>query len=195
MFIIGLPVTQIIIFCLSIGRDPIGLKMAIVNNELNSSQEACIPSPGCSYDRLSCIYLQHLKARHLKLLPYDTDEEARHAVGKGWAWAAMNFPANFSKSLMERITLGQDADEWSIIYSDMDVVMDMSSEYQMGNTVENFHICHVFCHRSADSASTPTRHVFLVPILRERGRAVLQHERKVGGHPHRCTCHSLPNIF
>lgn len=35
LFIFALPVMQVILFCLAIGRDPTGLKMAIVNQEIN----------------------------------------------------------------------------------------------------------------------------------------------------------------
>lgn len=34
LFIFALPVMQVILFCLAIGRDPTGLKLAIVNNEM-----------------------------------------------------------------------------------------------------------------------------------------------------------------
>ena len=128
-FIIGLPVMQMIIFCVSIGKDPVGLKVAIVNNELNNSLETCIPSTGCDTINLSCRFLKHLEKRTVEFIPYDTDEEARYAIKKGWAWAAITFPSNYSESLMKRIEDGQSVDEFDIMYSDMDVVMDMSSKY------------------------------------------------------------------
>lgn len=34
LFIFALPVMQVILFCLAIGRDPTGLKLAIVNQEI-----------------------------------------------------------------------------------------------------------------------------------------------------------------
>ena len=128
LFIIGLPVVQIILFCLSIGKDPTGLTLAIVNNELNNSTEPCIPTVGCNWTRLSCRYLKHLEKRTVQYLPYDTDEEARYAIKKGWAWAAISFSANYSDSLMNRIDSGRSADNESLIFSDINVVMDMSSE-------------------------------------------------------------------
>lgn len=128
-FIIGLPVLQIILFCLSIGKDPIGLRIAVVNNELNSSMDRCMPhTVGCDTTMLSCRFLEHLQKRTIVLLPYDETEKAAYAVERGWAWAAITFPANYSESLMARIDQGKDVDEWSTEYADMDVVMDMSSE-------------------------------------------------------------------
>lgn len=35
LFIFALPVMQVILFCLAIGRDPTGLRMAVVNSEMN----------------------------------------------------------------------------------------------------------------------------------------------------------------
>ena len=37
LFIIGLPVMQIILFCYAIGHDPKGLKIAVANYELDTS--------------------------------------------------------------------------------------------------------------------------------------------------------------
>lgn len=128
LFIIGLPVAQIILFCLSIGKDPIGLRLAIVNNELNSSTEPCVPTIGCDWTLLTCRYLQHLEKRTIVLLPYDNDEDARHAVEKGWAWAAISFPSNYSAALAARLEYGRSAYDWDIDFAEMKVVMDMSSK-------------------------------------------------------------------
>lgn len=65
-FIIGLPVAQTILFCLSIGHDPTGLKVSIVNEELNFPEEnICRPVLGCNSTRLSCNYIEFLKQRTL----------------------------------------------------------------------------------------------------------------------------------
>lgn len=65
-FIIGLPVAQSILFCLSIGHDPTGLKISVVNRELDFPQEnICKPSLGCNSTRLSCNYIKFLENRTL----------------------------------------------------------------------------------------------------------------------------------
>lgn len=129
LFIIGLPVAQIVIFCISIGKNPVGLNLAIVNHELNNSMQPCVPSTGCDWSQLSCRYLQHLQKRKVKFLPCDDENGARHAVEKGWAWAVITFPANYSAALMTRIEDGRHADDWNIEFSEMKIVMDMSSEF------------------------------------------------------------------
>lgn len=128
LFIVGLPVVQITIFCLSIGTNPIGLKLAIVNNELNNSMQECIPGTGCDWSLLSCRYLHHLRKKTIQFLPYDNDEEARYAVTKGWAWGAVTFPSNYSEALMARIDYGKDAANWDIDAAELKIVMDMSSK-------------------------------------------------------------------
>lgn len=66
-FIIGLPVAQTVLFCLSIGHDPSGLPLAVVNHELEES-EVCKWTPGCNSTRLSCNYLTYLEKRTLQLV-------------------------------------------------------------------------------------------------------------------------------
>lgn len=128
LFIIALPVAQIILFCLSIGKNPVGLKIAIVNNELNSSMQPCIPTTGCDWSLLSCRYLQHLQKKTINLSPYNNDEEARYAVKKGWVWGAITFPLNYSDALMARIDYGRNAEDWDVEFAEMKVVLDMSSK-------------------------------------------------------------------
>jgi hypothetical protein len=60
LFIFALPVMQVILFCLAIGRDPTGLRLAIVNHELNSTGGKCEFNTGCNFKMLSCRYLQNL---------------------------------------------------------------------------------------------------------------------------------------
>ncbi|XP_017765789.1 PREDICTED: ABC transporter G family member 20-like [Eufriesea mexicana] len=135
LFIIGLPVVQIVLFCLSIGKDPVGLKIAIVNHELNNTMEPCIPTKDCDWTRLSCRFLQHLENRSMVLLPYNNDMDAKNAVMEGWAWAAIMFPANYSECLEIRIKDGKDVDDWNVNYSNMDIVMDMSNQ-QIGQLLQ-----------------------------------------------------------
>lgn len=61
LFIFALPVMQVILFCLAIGRDATGLQLAIVNHEINyTAGERCEYNMGCSFKMLSCRYLQNL---------------------------------------------------------------------------------------------------------------------------------------
>lgn len=58
---------QVILFCLAIGRDPTGLRLAIVNHEMNFTTQECQFSEDCSFANLSCRYLSHLNDTVVKV--------------------------------------------------------------------------------------------------------------------------------
>lgn len=65
LFIFALPVMQVILFCLAIGGDPTGLKLAIVNSEtqyINQTYQECAFEEGCKFSNLSCRYLHAINA-------------------------------------------------------------------------------------------------------------------------------------
>lgn len=90
LFVVGLPIFQIILFCLTIGKDPIGLHLAIVNQELSGNNVNCsyvppykvlkpcgtpannsecpFPEYDCVVDMLSCQFLESLAQRNQKLV-------------------------------------------------------------------------------------------------------------------------------
>jgi hypothetical protein len=70
-FIIGLPVAQIILFCVAVGHDPTGLSIAVANHELSDSllaEQKCPIYKGCNYTMLSCRYLEFLKNRSVTVV-------------------------------------------------------------------------------------------------------------------------------
>lgn len=72
-FVIGLPVAQIILFCLAIGHDPTGLSIAVANHELSDSlllEQNCPIYKGCNYTMLSCRYLNFLKNRSVTVVSF-----------------------------------------------------------------------------------------------------------------------------
>ena len=89
----------------------------------------CTPVEGCNWTMLSCRFLQHLDKSHVDLVSFDTEDEARNAVKKGDAWGAITFPSNYTDSLEVRLNDGKFADDWSIDYSNVEITMDMSSEF------------------------------------------------------------------
>ena len=107
LFIFALPVMQVILFCLAIGRDPTNLKMAIVNGEMNTTFGSdCTFDSGCSFTNLSCRYLSHLNNTIDKVY-YPDLESAKEAVRLGDAWGAIYFTENFTDALVARIALGK----------------------------------------------------------------------------------------
>lgn len=70
-FLMILPVVQCYLFCTCIGRDPQGLKLGVVNEELKTGISSCsnYPSSGCNFSvPLSCRYLQNLHNKSYKLV-------------------------------------------------------------------------------------------------------------------------------
>lgn len=134
LFIFALPVMQVILFCLAIGRDPTGLRLAIVNKEMNFENLSCPFSDDCSFTNLSCRYLSHLNKTIIKEY-YETPEDALEAVRLGEAWGAIYFTENFTDALVARMALGRDADEETLDQSEIRVWLDMSSKLKVFSPV------------------------------------------------------------
>lgn len=128
LFIFALPVMQVILFCLAIGRDPTDLRIAIVNHELNNSKEPCPIIQGCHLKLLSCRYLNNLRADTLDQRFYETPEDAINAVKDGEAWGVLYFTENFTDALVARMALGKDSDEETLDQSEIRVWLDMSNQ-------------------------------------------------------------------
>ncbi|KAF7271422.1 hypothetical protein GWI33_015708 [Rhynchophorus ferrugineus] len=128
-FIIGLPVGQTILFCLSIGHDPKHVPVSIVNHEINYPMEKCQFVPGCNASRLSCNYFEYLSSNYsVDLTYYASEEEARSTVERGKSWAMLVVPHNFSESLRARMDQGKDVEQWDLETSKIDVYADKSNE-------------------------------------------------------------------
>lgn len=131
LFIFALPVMQVILFCLAIGGDPKGLKLAVVNHETNYTNltyQACHYENGCKFGNLSCRYLDTLNTSTMIKQYYPDPESARMAVRKGEAWGALYFTENYTDALVARMALGKDADEETLEQSEIRVWLDMSSK-------------------------------------------------------------------
>nr|AEE62001.1 unknown [Dendroctonus ponderosae] len=128
-FIIGLPVGQMILFCLSIGHDPNDVTLSVVNNEINYPMERCEYKAGCNASYLSCNYLDYISNNYSLIMNYyATEAEARQTVEKGKSWAMLVVPNNFSDSLRSRIDNGKDTPSWDLAGSVIDVFSDKSNE-------------------------------------------------------------------
>ncbi|XP_039492178.1 ABC transporter G family member 20 isoform X1 [Drosophila santomea] len=128
LFIFALPVMQVILFCLAIGRDPQGLNLAIVNGEMNDTvRENCYWEDGCHFKNLGCRYLSHLNTSVVKTY-YDDLDDAKEAVRKGTAWGAVYISENFTDAFIARANLGRDSDDETIDSSEVKVWLDMSNQ-------------------------------------------------------------------
>lgn len=61
VFVFFLPAIQSLLFCLCIGHNPFDLKMGIVNEEIDSSQErTCNYTADCTLSMFSCRFLRFM---------------------------------------------------------------------------------------------------------------------------------------
>ncbi|KAL1396672.1 hypothetical protein pipiens_010361 [Culex pipiens pipiens] len=131
LFILGLPVGQIVLFCWAIGHDPVGLKVAVANYEqtqANFSLMECPSFPGCNYTMLSCRYLENLKNKSIDVQFYQTEDEAREEVSHGRAWASLVFAHNYSEAVVERSENLRNIKDWTLEAATVGVSMDMSNQ-------------------------------------------------------------------
>ncbi|XP_036143267.1 ABC transporter G family member 20 isoform X1 [Monomorium pharaonis] len=128
LFIFALPVMQVILFCLAIGRDPTGLKLAIVNHEMFYENMTCPISTNCSFTHLSCRYLNFLDNETMIKTYYPDPESAMEAVRRGEAWGTLYFTENFTDALVARMALGRDSDDETLDQSEIRVWLDMSNQ-------------------------------------------------------------------
>lgn len=73
-FLIMLPIVQCLLFNVTVGHDPKGLHIAIVNDEVENGLMDCakVPTHGCHINLpLSCRYLNVLTEKELNLVCYD----------------------------------------------------------------------------------------------------------------------------
>ncbi|RVE45990.1 hypothetical protein evm_009332 [Chilo suppressalis] len=127
LFIFVLPVMQVILFCLAIGRDPTELKLAIVNDDAQLVNGECMFNSSCSMKNLSCRYLSHL-TDHTRQIHYANLSAAQDAVKQGHAWGVLFFNENYTDSLVARLALADTADEETVHLSDIQVWLDMSNQ-------------------------------------------------------------------
>lgn len=79
LFVFALPVMQVVLFCLAIGKDPTDLKMAIVNHEIPIGNSSCPVLDGCNLSLLSCRYLSFLNSdliEKVRLLVFKNDSDS-----------------------------------------------------------------------------------------------------------------------
>ncbi|XP_050449540.1 ABC transporter G family member 23 isoform X2 [Cataglyphis hispanica] len=128
LFIFALPVMQVILFCLAIGRDPEDLKLAIVNKEMFFDNLTCPLTTDCSFTYLSCRYLNFLDKDTITKEYYENLDTAMDAVRNGHVWGTLYFTENFTDALVARMALGKDSDDETLDQSEIRVWLDMSNQ-------------------------------------------------------------------
>ncbi|KAK3912188.1 ABC transporter G family member 23 [Frankliniella fusca] len=139
-YVFMMPVLVLVLFMFTIGRDPHGLHLAVINEDANCPSAWTGYPPNCETDLvrgLSCRYLSLLQQDHDWVMEPFTDlDAARRAVQVNDVWGMIHFHANFSRHMTLRQVLFQDAETDDIDGAQVGVHLDMSNQY-IGNLVRN----------------------------------------------------------
>ncbi|XP_051164491.1 ABC transporter G family member 23 isoform X2 [Leptopilina boulardi] len=135
MFALLFPIVELMCFFLSIGGDPKGLKLAVVNDEAgncnfgnNTGHFSYDPvNLTCFYTDLSCTYLNGFDDSIAEKVYYSTMEEATKAILKSSdkVVGVIHFAKNFSQAFEEKRDSTDYLDEGSIEASEIPIFLDM----------------------------------------------------------------------
>uniref|UniRef100_A0A8D9E369 ABC transporter G family member 20 n=1 Tax=Cacopsylla melanoneura TaxID=428564 RepID=A0A8D9E369_9HEMI len=134
-FLLLLPLVQCFLFCTCVGRDPRGLKLAVVNHEFEGGLKRCnqYPMSGCNLSfPLSCRYVENIRKKTIVISEFPDIESAKEAVRHNRVWGLIYFAQNYTESLIERISERDKASKMAMELSDVQVYQDMSNQY-IGN--------------------------------------------------------------
>ncbi|XP_049810502.1 ABC transporter G family member 23-like [Schistocerca nitens] len=135
LFIVVFPVLQISLFFLAVGRDPKGLTVVVVNEELGNltSCEKMEPWTAhmnddyiCELSHISCLFVQRIDNTLATKKYYRDLDSALQLVRDGSAIAVLYFSPTFSKDLETRQYVGRSASDEILNSSSVAVYMDMS---------------------------------------------------------------------
>ncbi|KAK9499328.1 hypothetical protein O3M35_002381 [Rhynocoris fuscipes] len=138
-FLLTLPIVISALFVLTIGRDPLGLKLGVVNEELPDGIDVCnrfAANLTCSLEYpMSCKFLDTLEKKQINLIGYRDHESARRGVERNHVWGYLYFSRNYTEALFERIISNLRASDESLNTSELKIWMDMSNQY-IGNLLK-----------------------------------------------------------
>lgn len=128
------PILQVVFFYLAIGGYPIGLKMGVVDDELDGfgdcSNSSLITTfyhdDECDLHKISCRFLDHINDTVVFKEYYATYDEAFEAAKKGKIIGFIHFAINFTESLDAVRAQGRSADDGSADNSRITIRMDQS---------------------------------------------------------------------
>nr|QBM06390.1 ATP-binding cassette sub-family H-like protein 2 [Daphnia magna] len=129
LFVFLLPANQVILSCLSLGGDLTSLKLAIVNDELDPTQDrVCNYTTSCTYSMFSCRYLRFIDNTTIIQVPFRSVEKALDATKRGKVWGVVHFGQDFTDELMVRRADGIYADNETIRASRVAITLDESNK-------------------------------------------------------------------
>ncbi|KAF6202473.1 hypothetical protein GE061_004874 [Apolygus lucorum] len=127
LFTLLLPIVQCTLISLTVGEDPRGLKLGVVNDEVLDNDDT--NGTECfSNTPLSREFLDILHGKGMIWVDYPSLEAAHLAARENNVWGVAYFNQNYSSFVFERLKKGQKASELAINGSEVIAWLDMSSQ-------------------------------------------------------------------
>lgn len=138
-FLFCFPIFQLVCFYVAVGGNPIGLKLGIVSDELDSYKDCFNESlttlyfdkddnTTCLLNKLSCRFINGLNESVAIKQYYNTYEEAYADAKRGKTWGFIHFAHNFTNSYMAIRDEGKDADPDTFYSAEISVYLDKSDQ-------------------------------------------------------------------
>jgi hypothetical protein len=136
VFITCFPIFQLVCFYVAVGGNPIGLKLAIVNDEVQNYNECTntslvtthINNDTCDLNKVSCRFINQINDSVAIKYYYDTFDEAYRDARKGKVMGVIYFAENFTQSMAELRDEGRYASEGSFQNAEIQIFMDKSDQ-------------------------------------------------------------------
>lgn len=136
IFLVFFPIFQLVCFYVAVGGNPIGLKVAIVDDEVSSFKDCSntslittfVHDDTCDLHKVSCRFINQINDSVAIKLYYKTYEEAYADARKGKVMAVIYFANNFTESLMNIRDDGRNSIPGSFESSEIQIYMDKSDQ-------------------------------------------------------------------
>ncbi|KAF0762245.1 ABC transporter G family member 23-like [Aphis craccivora] len=131
-FTFVLPLVQTIVYNLCVGHNIQNVKLGVVNDEVNNcstglyQQKCFLNDPNNT--KLSCMFIDHLRASNNYLIDYSTLESGNAALNAKLIWGLIYFTSNYTLTLKNRLNLF--VNRYDIDFSSVQITLD-SSNYIM----------------------------------------------------------------
>jgi len=138
LFIFLLPAVQVVFFCVAIGQEPTGLRLGLVNQELQGDglDQCPVVLGDCNYNSLGCRVFGDGDDT-VELVEYKSEGEALAAVEAGKLWGMIVIQANFSRLFTENLLSPAHGTEKNASAGLVRVRLDMSNQ-QVGITLHQW---------------------------------------------------------
>lgn len=136
VFLLFFPIFQLVCFYVAVGGNPIGLKIAIVDDEVNSYKDCTntslittyVHDYTCDLHKVSCRFINQINDSVAIKHFYSSFEDAYADARKGKIMAVIHFASNFTESISNLRDDGRNANAGSFKNSEIQIFMDKSDQ-------------------------------------------------------------------